>query len=108
MARKAKEREVRLTVRVSESLVEALDHYGSSQQTAKRRKKVSRNKAVCEILEAALEDGGKALQALRLTQTHNGDIVTNRERSNGIHDPVRGDLLYAELPKALAKKAKRS
>ncbi|HZU95163.1 MAG TPA: hypothetical protein VFF73_00535 [Planctomycetota bacterium] len=37
-------------------------------------------------------------ESLLLTQKHNGDIVTDRERSNALHDPLRGELLYAQLP----------
>lgn len=147
MARKAKEKEVRLTVRVPESLLEALDKNGSLERNGARGKKVSRTQAVREVLSRALADGGVKLKALmlrqlvvntvratehhgattlatvrellanvprqdldqalyrleqenalRLTPNHNGDIVTSRERSNGIQDPVRGNLLYAQLP----------
>ncbi len=147
MARKAKEKEIRLTVRVSESLLEALDQHGSRERNGATRKKVSRTKAVRDVLARALEDGGAKLKAimlrqlivntvratehhgattlatvrellvnvprqdldqalyrleqensLLLTPNHNGDIVTSRERSNGIQDPVRGNLLYAQLP----------
>lgn len=150
MARKAKqanEKEIRLTVRVSESLLRALDQHGSRERNAPRLKKLSRTQAVRDVLSRALEDGGAKLKALMLRQlivntvratehhgattlanvrellanvprtdldqalyrleqensllltpNHNGDIVTNRERSNGIQDPVRGNLLYAQLP----------
>jgi hypothetical protein len=147
MARKAKEKEIRLTVRVPESLLRALDQHGSRKRNGSRAKKLSRTQAVREVLSRALEDGGAKLKALMLRQlvvntvratehhgattlatvrellanvprqdldqalyrleqehtllltpNHNGDIVTNRERSNGIQDPVRGNLLYAQLP----------
>ena len=45
-------------------------------------------------------------QSLRLTPNHNGDIVGARERANGIHDPVRGNLLYAQLPEERPAKKK--
>jgi hypothetical protein len=147
MARKAKEKELRLTVRVPESLLQALDQHASRERNGAPLKKLSRTKAVRDVLTRALDDGGAKLKAimlrqlivntvratehhgattlatvrellsnvprndldqalykleqentLLLTPNHNGDIVTNRERSNGILDPVRGNLLYAQLP----------
>ncbi|MEZ0230530.1 MAG: hypothetical protein ACAI25_18050 [Planctomycetota bacterium] len=146
MARKAKEKEIRLTVRVPKRLLEALDQHGSLERNGAPGKKVSRTQAVKDVLARALEDGGAKLKALMLRQlivntvratehhgattlatvrellanvprtdldqalykleqensllltpNHNGDIVTSRERSNGIQDPVRGNLLYAQL-----------
>ncbi len=147
MARKPKEKEIRLTVRVPKRLLEALDQHGSRERNGPRGKKMSRTQAVRDVLSRALEDGGAKLKALMLRQlivntvratehhgattlatvrellahvprtdldqalyrleqehsllltpNHNGDIVTSRERSNGIQDPVRGNLLYAQLP----------
>ena len=146
MARKPKEKEIRLTVRVPKRLLEALDQHGSLERNGARGKKMSRTQAVKDVLARALEDGGAKLKALMLRQlivntvratehhgattlatvrellanvprpdldqalykleqensllltpNHNGDIVTSRERSNGIQDPVRGNLLYAQL-----------
>ena len=143
MAGKSREKEIRLTVRVPEALLRALDRHGSVERNGATIKKVSRTKAVRDVLTRALEDGGAKLKALMLRQLivntvkatehhgattlatvrellasvprndldlalfklekensllltpkHNGDIVTNRERSNGIVDPVRGNLLY--------------
>jgi hypothetical protein len=154
MARKAKTKEIRLTVRVPERLLKALDEHGTVERDGPESKKLSRARAVRELLERALEDGGAKLKALMLgqlivntvkatehhgattlatvrellvsvprndldqalfnlekanslllTPKHNGDIVTNRERSNGIVDPVRGNLLYALLPPEEPKKA---
>jgi hypothetical protein len=155
MAGKRREKEIRLTVRVPEALLRALDRHGSVERNGAPVKKVSRTKAVRDVLTRALEDGGAKLKALMLRQlivntvqatehhgattlatvrellanvprqdldqalyrlerensllltvSHNGDIVTSRERSNGIHDPIRGDLLYAQLPEK-KKKPKR-
>jgi hypothetical protein len=146
MARKPKEKEIRLTVRVPKRLLEALDQHGSLERNGARVKRLSRTQAVRDVLSRALEDGGAKLKALMLRQlivntvratehhgattlatvrellanvprtdldqalykleqehsllltpNHNGDIVTSRERSNGIQDPVRGNLLYAQL-----------
>ena len=147
MARKAKEKEIRITVRVPEHLLRALDQHGSGERNGDSLKKMSRAEAVRTVLARALEDGGRKLKALMLgqlivntvratehhgattlatvreflgnvprdvldqalyklekenslllTPNHNGDIVTMRERANGIQDPVRGNLLYAQLP----------
>lgn len=151
MARKAKEKEIRLTVRVPERLLKALDAHGSVERKGAPRKKMvqkmSRSQAVRDVLSRALEDGGQKLKALMLgqlvvntvkatehhggtalatvrellanvprddldrvlyklekehslllTPNHNGDVVGPRERANGIQDPVRGQLLYAQLP----------
>jgi hypothetical protein len=167
MARKPKEKEIRLTVRVPKRLLEALDQHGSLERNGARGKKMSRTQAVKDVLSRALEDGGVKLKALMLRQlivntvratehhgattlatvrellanvprpdldqalykleqensllltpNHNGDIVTSRERSNGIQDPVRGNLLYAQLtnededekkkPEAPPSKAKKA
>lgn len=153
MARKAKEKEIRLTVRVPENLLRALDQHGSVERNGASSKRVSRAQAVRTVLERALEDGGAKLKALMLgqlivntvratehhgattlatvrellatvprdvldqalyklekentlllTPNHNGDIVTMRERANGIQDPVRGNLLYAQLPEPAPEK----
>ena len=146
MPRKRTEKEVRLTVRVPASLLHALDSHASGERNGTGGKSLSRASAARQILENALEDGGRRLkalllgqlivntvkatehhgattlatvrellagvpkgdldaalfqlekeQSLLLTPNHNGDIVTNRERSNALHDPLRGDLLYAQL-----------
>ena len=153
MARKAKDKEIRLTVRVPENLLRALDRHGSVERNGQASKKMSRAEAVRTVLARALEDGGAKLKALMLgqlivntvratehhgattlatvrellrtvprdvldqalyklekenslllTPNHNGDIVTMRERSNGIQDPVRGNLLYAQLPEPQPEK----
>jgi hypothetical protein len=148
MPRKGRqEKEVRLTVRVPDTLIRALDSHASRERNAPGSKNTSRAQTARQILERALADGGARLKALLLgqlivntvkatehhgattlatvrellagvprgdldaalfqlekeqwlflTPNHNGDIVTNRERSNALHDPVRGALLYAQLP----------
>src|SRR5688572_23240811 len=80
MARKPKEKEIRLTVRVPKRLLEALDQHGSLERNGARMKKMSRTQAVRDVLARALEDGGAKLKALMLRQ-----LIVNTVRATEHH-----------------------
>jgi hypothetical protein len=75
------------------STVKATEHHGATTLATVRELLAGVPKNDLDAALLRLEED----QSLLLTQKHNGDIVTNRERSNALHDPVRGALLYAQL-----------